>query len=356
MIEVGAEPLRQVGDPPRQGRSAGRTAASGPRPDDRDRARGRLRASYADGDNSGVVATDTMKNTVYALARRAPDRRDRGVRARSSAGTSSPSPQVERRPGHDRRARLACRSATRRTRSPATGRRRGRRSWPSTRDGARRRGRDRRPDGDEDDPVGVRGLPARPSSRPWPRPTTGSWRRRSARRGAYDAAATVDFDASFEAVRATFLEVFADHDRVSVQALDLDRRPRRSSRRHPEVAEVSMSLPNLHHWTVDLSPFGIENDREVYVVDDRAARADRGDDPRESADASAASGRDRLGVTRRGRGSGHGSPHRPAPDQRDPRRRRPDRHRAPRRPRPGARRASSPSASRPTARRSSSGR
>ncbi len=26
-----------------------------------------------------------------------------------------------------------------------------------------------------------------------------------------------------------------------------------------------MSLPNLHHWTVDLSPFGIENDREVYV-------------------------------------------------------------------------------------------
>ena len=35
--------------------------------------------------------------------------------------------------------------------------------------------------------------------------------------------------------------------------------------RHPEVAEISMSLPNLHHWTVDLSPFGIDNDREVYV-------------------------------------------------------------------------------------------
>ena len=34
---------------------------------------------------------------------------------------------------------------------------------------------------------------------------------------------------------------------------------------HPEVAEISMSLPNLHHWTVDLSPFGIANDREVYV-------------------------------------------------------------------------------------------
>ena len=27
-----------------------------------------------------------------------------------------------------------------------------------------------------------------------------------------------------------------------------------------------MSLPNLHHWTVDLSPFGVENDRQVYVA------------------------------------------------------------------------------------------
>jgi urate oxidase len=29
---------------------------------------------------------------------------------------------------------------------------------------------------------------------------------------------------------------------------------------------VSMSLPNLHHWTVDLSPFGIDNDRLIYVA------------------------------------------------------------------------------------------
>jgi len=36
--------------------------------------------------------------------------------------------------------------------------------------------------------------------------------------------------------------------------------------RHPELGDVSMSLPNLHHWTVDLSPFGIENDRQVYVA------------------------------------------------------------------------------------------
>ena len=26
-----------------------------------------------------------------------------------------------------------------------------------------------------------------------------------------------------------------------------------------------MSLPNLHHFVVDLSPFGIDNDREVFL-------------------------------------------------------------------------------------------
>ena len=46
--------------------------------------------------------------------------------------------------------------------------------------------------------------------------------------------------------------------------------------RHDEVEEVRMVLPNLHHWLVDLSPFGLENDREVYIADDRAARPHRG--------------------------------------------------------------------------------
>ena len=34
--------------------------------------------------------------------------------------------------------------------------------------------------------------------------------------------------------------------------------------RHDEVEEVRMVLPNLHHWLVDLSPFG-RNDREIYT-------------------------------------------------------------------------------------------
>ena len=36
--------------------------------------------------------------------------------------------------------------------------------------------------------------------------------------------------------------------------------------RHPELAEISMSLPNLHHWLVDLTPFGLDNDDEIFVA------------------------------------------------------------------------------------------
>lgn len=74
----------------------------------------------------------------------------------------------------------------------------------------------------------------------------------------------LDYDDVFTAVRTTLLEVFADHDSPSVQTsiwimatAILDR--------HQEVDEVRMVLPNLHHWLVDLRPFGLENDREIYT-------------------------------------------------------------------------------------------
>jgi urate oxidase len=36
-----------------------------------------------------------------------------------------------------------------------------------------------------------------------------------------------------------------------------------------EVAEVRLSLPNKHHFLVDLKPFGLSNDNEVYIAADR---------------------------------------------------------------------------------------
>ena len=37
----------------------------------------------------------------------------------------------------------------------------------------------------------------------------------------------------------------------------------------PGIAEVSFSAPNKHHHLVDLAPFGIANDGEVFVAADR---------------------------------------------------------------------------------------
>jgi urate oxidase len=37
----------------------------------------------------------------------------------------------------------------------------------------------------------------------------------------------------------------------------------------PEVAEVKFSAPNKHHFLVDLAPFGVENNGEVFIAADR---------------------------------------------------------------------------------------
>jgi urate oxidase len=36
--------------------------------------------------------------------------------------------------------------------------------------------------------------------------------------------------------------------------------------RHSEIDEVRMTLPNLHHWPVDLAPFGGTNRGEIFVA------------------------------------------------------------------------------------------
>jgi urate oxidase len=74
----------------------------------------------------------------------------------------------------------------------------------------------------------------------------------------------LDFDAVWSAVRATLLEVFAEHDSDSVQH-SIWIMGKAMLERHEELDEVRMVLPNLHHWTVDLAQFGIDNDRLVYV-------------------------------------------------------------------------------------------
>jgi urate oxidase len=75
----------------------------------------------------------------------------------------------------------------------------------------------------------------------------------------------IDHDVVFGAVRDTLLDVFATHDSASVQA-SIWIMGRAILERHPELDEVSFSLPNLHHWLADLRPFGLTNDNEIFIA------------------------------------------------------------------------------------------
>jgi urate oxidase len=44
---------------------------------------------------------------------------------------------------------------------------------------------------------------------------------------------------------------------------------RRVLEHRPEIVEVRLSLPNKHHFVVDLEPFGLDNPGEVYYAADR---------------------------------------------------------------------------------------
>jgi urate oxidase len=79
------------------------------------------------------------------------------------------------------------------------------------------------------------------------------------------AAADVDWGTSYLEVMRTLLEVFADHHSESVQH-SIWLMGRAILDRHPGIDEVRMRLPNLHHWLVDLAPFGGTNAGEVFVA------------------------------------------------------------------------------------------
>ena len=38
---------------------------------------------------------------------------------------------------------------------------------------------------------------------------------------------------------------------------------------HDDVAEIRFSAPNKHHFLVDFTPFGLENNGEVFIAADR---------------------------------------------------------------------------------------
>jgi urate oxidase len=225
---------------------------------------GDFTAAHTDGDNSNVVATDTMKNTAFAYAKTHLDRavEDYG---RALAEHFLEDEQVDR-------AIVNVRSNSWRpidvagTPAPGAFVRGGEGTRIAT--VAAVRGETTVEAGLEDVVVmktmrsAFKGFPrdryttlAETDDRLMATKMTAIWRY-----GSPD----LDADAVFDEVRTTLLEVFADHDSPSVQT-SIWIMAKAILERHDEVEEVRMVLPNLHHWLADLSPFGLTNDGEVYV-------------------------------------------------------------------------------------------
>lgn len=221
-------------------------------------------AAHTDGDNSMVVATDTMKNTAYALAA------THLTGAVEAYGTTLARhflefPQVDRSIVNIREHAWGPIDMAGTQASDAFVR-----SGQGTRVAtvAATRGEVTVEAGVEDLVVmkttrsGFSGFPrdrfttlAETDDRLMATKLTAIWRYGSPE---------IDFDETWTAVRGTLLEVFAEHDSPSVQT-SIWIMAKAMLERHEELDEVRMVLPNLHHWTVDLSAFGMTNDRLVYI-------------------------------------------------------------------------------------------
>ncbi|HYG62049.1 MAG TPA: urate oxidase [Thermoanaerobaculia bacterium] len=226
---------------------------------------GDFTAAYTEGDNREVLPTDTMKNTVYALAAQHPfeDIEDFGLALtdhllesspRASAvrveldehlwepieAGGTPHPHGFRKAGSERRTAVVTRD----------------------RHGARVL-------------AGLEGLvvmkTAKSAFEGFPRDRYTTLRETSDRLLATAVRATwrysrpyVAFGRLWQEVRRVLLESFAAHDSLSVQhtlyAMG------EAVLETVDIEEIHIAMPNLHHLPVDLTPLGLENRNEIFVA------------------------------------------------------------------------------------------
>jgi urate oxidase len=79
--------------------------------------------------------------------------------------------------------------------------------------------------------------------------------------------AEVDFNASMEYCLANLVEVFSAHDSKAVQET-IYAMGDAVLERQPEIAEIRLTLPNRHYLPVNLEPFGLENRNEIFLPTD----------------------------------------------------------------------------------------
>jgi urate oxidase len=78
------------------------------------------------------------------------------------------------------------------------------------------------------------------------------------------ASTSLDFNAAWEGIRQTILDTFAAHESLSVQHT-LHAIGKQVLNAFPGVIEIQLTMPNKHALLVDLSPFGLDNPNEVFL-------------------------------------------------------------------------------------------
>ena len=222
--------------------------------------------SYSDGDNTDVLPTDTMKNTVYALAARAPIEEPEAFGLALGRHFLSRNPKLGR-------VRI---DLTDHAWRPVTvgGRDHGHafmRRGPDVRTATVQCSRDKVMVG-----AGIHDLVIMKSShsafagflrddlttlpetadRLMATALTASWQYQEEE---------LPFGSVFESVRQTLLESFAEHESQSVQHT-LYAMGQAVLDTNEAVSAIRLVMPNRHHLPVDLTPFGLPNRNEIFVA------------------------------------------------------------------------------------------
>jgi urate oxidase len=82
------------------------------------------------------------------------------------------------------------------------------------------------------------------------------------------ASADVDWSEGHREARRLLIETFATKHSLSLQQT-LYAMGEAVLEARPEIAEIRLSMPNKHHVAVDLQPFGLNNENEVFYASDR---------------------------------------------------------------------------------------
>jgi urate oxidase len=77
-------------------------------------------------------------------------------------------------------------------------------------------------------------------------------------------AAAPDYAEVRARILAALLKEFAGHDSMSVQHTLFDM-GKAALAAAPEIARIRLSMPNLHHLLAELSPFGLDNPNHIFV-------------------------------------------------------------------------------------------